>query len=183
MRALQKTQAKSFSEIALTRHLKNETKEYVPRFMAATIIARNPDRYGFPLVEPDPHQFDEVVVGRSLHLRDIATTTGVSYDDLERLNPELRRLVTPPGEDYHLKVPMGTRSTVESLLDGVKTWKGPLPSLKKSPARSEWYKVRGGDTLQTIAKRFRLSVPDLKAKNRLAAHSIVRPGDRLRIGP
>jgi membrane-bound lytic murein transglycosylase D len=183
MRALQKTQAKSFSEIAQTMHLKKETKEYVPRFMAATIIAKNPDRYGFPLVEPVPHQFEEVVVGRSLHLRDIAATTGVSYDDLERLNPELRRSITPPSEDYPLKVPVGARATVESLLDGVKTWRGPLPSMKKSAARSEWYKVRVGDTLPTIAKRFRLSVPDLKAKSHLAAHYIVRPGDRLRIGP
>ena len=183
MRALQKTQSKSFWEIAQTRHLKKETKEYVPRFMAATIIAKNPDRYGFPLVEPVPHQVEEVVVSRSLHLRDVAATTGVSYDDLERLNPELRRSITPPGEDYHLKVPVGAKTTVEPLLDQVKTWKGPLPSLKKGAARSEWYKVRVGDTMQTVAKRFRLSVPDLKAKNHLAAHHILRPGDRLRIGP
>ena len=183
MRALQKTQAKSFSEIARTKHLKKETKEYVPRFMAATIIAKNPDRYGFPLVEPVPHQFDEVVVGRSVHLRDIAATTGVSSEELERLNPELRRFVTPPSEDYHLKVPLGTKAAIEPLLDRVKTWKGPLPDPKGNQARSEWYKVRVGDTLPTIAKRFRLSVPDLKAQNHLAAHHILRPGDRLRIGP
>lgn len=183
MRALQKTQAKSFSEIARTKHLKKETKEYVPRFMAATIIAKNPDRYGFPLVEPDPHQFDEVVLARSVHLRDVAATAGVSFEELERLNPELRRLVTPPGENYHLKVPLGTKGAIEPLLDSVKTWKGPLPSPKRKNARSEWYKVRVGDTLPAIAKRFRLSVPELKAKNHLAGHQILRPGDRLRIAP
>jgi membrane-bound lytic murein transglycosylase D len=183
MRALQKTQAKSFSEIARTRHLKKETKEYVPRFMAATIIAKNPDRYGFPLVEPEPHQFDEVVVVRSVHLRDVAATVGVSFEELERLNPELRRLVTPPGENYHLKVPVGTKGAIEPLLDSVKTWKGPLPNPKRKNARGEWYRVRVGDTVSTIAKRFRLSVPELKAKNHLASHQILRPGDRLRIGP
>ncbi len=186
LRALQKTQAKSFWEIAQTKHLKAETKEYVPRFMAATIIAKNPDRFGFSVADPDPHQFDEVVVERSLHLRDIGVATGVTFDELERLNPELRRSVTPPGEQYHLKVPIGMKTTVESALVAIKTWKGPLPNVKhmnKGKTRSEWYKVRVGDTLQTISKRFRLSVADLKARNHLVNRPILRPGDRLRIGP
>lgn len=183
MRALQKTQTSSFWEIAETKHLKPETKEYVPRFMAATIIAKNPDQYGFPTVEPAPHEYDEVVVRRSVHLRDIAGATGLPFDELERLNPELRRSVTPPGEEYHLKVPTGTKTTVEPLLDQVKTWKGPLPSVKSTKGKGEWYQVRVGDTLQTVAKRFRLSVPELKAKNHLAGHHILRPGERLRVGP
>jgi len=183
MRALQKTQTKSFWDIAQTKHLKKETKEYVPRFMAATIIARNPDRYGFPEVEPTPHEFEEVVVDRSVHLRDIAATTGLPFEDLDHLNPELRRAITPPAENYHLKVPVGSRVLVESSLDKVKTWKGPLPAAKGEKSSSKWYRVRGGDTLQTIAKRFRLSVPELKARNHLGAQSILTPGQRLRILP
>jgi membrane-bound lytic murein transglycosylase D len=183
LRALQKTQARSFDEIARTRHLKNETKEYVPRFMAATIIAKNPDRYGFPPLEATPHQFDEVVITRSIHLRDLAAVAGVSFEELERLNPELRRFVTPPGERYHLKVPPGTKHTIEPLLDRVMTWKGPLPSPKRNHGRSDWYKVRAGDTLLSISKRFRLSLPELKARNNLSGHRTIKPGDRLRIGP
>ena len=183
MRALQKTQTKSFWDIAQTKHLKKETKEYVPRFMAATIIAKNPDRYGFPEVEPTPHEFEEVVVDRSVHLRDIAATTGLSFQDLDHLNPELRRAITPPSERYHLKVPVGSRVLVESSLDKVKTWKGPLPAAKGEKSSAKWYRVRVGDTLHAIAKRFRLSVPELKARNHLGARSILTPGQRLRILP
>jgi membrane-bound lytic murein transglycosylase D len=182
MRALQKTQADTFWEIAETKHLKRETKEYVPRFMAATIIAKDPGQYGFPAVDAVPHEFEEVVVRRSVHLRDVAAFTGVPYEELERLNPELRRSITPPWEEYHLKVPAGSSMMIEPLLDQVKTWKGPLPSPKRGTVGREWYRVRGGDTLQSIAKRFRLSVPELKARNHLASHHILRPGDRLRVG-
>ena len=55
MRALHTAQAESFSDIAKTRLIRRETKEYVPRFMAATIIAKNPDRYGFPQNNVRPH--------------------------------------------------------------------------------------------------------------------------------
>ena len=181
MRALQKTQATSYWEIAQTKHLKRETKDYVPRFMAATIIARNPASYGFAEVEQAPHEFEEVVIDRSVHMRDLAATSGVPYEDFEHLNPELRRAVTPPGERYHLKVPVGSKVLVESSLDHVKTWKGPLPQAKGEKMSDQWYRVRVGDTLQIVAKRFRLSVPDLKAKNHLTSQSILTPGQRLRI--
>jgi membrane-bound lytic murein transglycosylase D len=182
MRALQKTQADTFWEIAETKHLKRETKEYVPRFMAATIIAKDPDQYGFPAVDAAPHEFEEVIVRRSVHLRDVAALTGVPYEELDRLNPELRRSITPPCGEYHLKVPAGSSTMIESLLDQVKTWKGPLPSPKRGMVGTEWYRVRVGDTLQSIAKRFRLSVSELKARNHLASHHILRPGERLRVG-
>jgi len=72
MRALHKAQAESFSEISKTRLIRRETKEYVPRFMAATIIARNPDRYGFTQESAEPHQFDEAIITRPVHFRAIA---------------------------------------------------------------------------------------------------------------
>jgi membrane-bound lytic murein transglycosylase D len=181
MRALQKTQYTSYWEIAETKHLKRETKDYVPRFMAATIIAKNPDRYGFTEVKAVPHEFEEVLIDRSVHLRELAAAAGVPYDDLDHLNPELRRSVTPPGENYHLKVPVGSKLLVESSLDSVRTWKGPLPQAKGEKESGQWYRVRGGDTVQTIAKRFRLSVPELKARNHLTGQSILTPGQRLRI--
>ena len=183
MRALQKTQSTSYWEIARTKHLKKETKDYVPRFMAATIIAKNPDRYGFSEIAPDPHEFEEATVDRSMHLRDISAATGISFETLDHLNPELRRAVTPPGESYHLKVPVGSKALVESSLDKVKTWKGPLPAAKGEKRSSQWYHVRVGDTVQTIAKRFRLSVPELKARNHLSSRSSLTPGMRLKISP
>ena len=184
MRALHKARAESFSEISKTRLIRRETKEYVPRFMAATIIARNPDRYGFTQESAEPHQFDEVIVTRPVHFRAIANATGIPYEDLRLLNPELRRDATPPGDEtYHLKVPVGTKAKVEQLFDRIPTYKfPPLPAKAQfvSAGSSRWYKVRVGDTLGKVSKRFRIPLKTLKTKNNLSDPTI-RPGDFLMI--
>jgi len=181
MRALQKARAESFTDISKTRLIRRETKEYVPRFMAATIIAKNPDRYGFPQEASAPHQFEEVVVTRPLHFHAIANATGVPYAELRLLNPELRRDATPPGDDaYLLKVPVGTKAKVEQLLDRIPTYK--FPPLAKSQfasaGSSRSYKVRVGDTLEKVSRRFRIPLKTLKTRNNLTGPTI-RPGDFL----
>ena len=185
LRALRKARAESFWEIAQTRHIRRETKEYVSRFVAATIIAKNPDRYGFSSEARDPHQFEEVVVHRPVHLRDVAKATGVPFLELRRLNPELRRDVTPPTDpEYHLKVPVGTKAGVEQMLDSIRAWNQSASTQKRGAHAGqspEWYRVRVGDSLAKIAKRFHLSVPELKARNNLTSH-LVKPGDLLAIG-
>lgn len=184
-RALRKTDGESFYEIARSRYIRRETKEYVPRFMAATIIAKNPDRYGFPAFLPDPHQFDEVIVSRPLHMRDIAKAAKIPFGELRSLNPELRRYVTPPKDrEYHLKVPVGTKEHVESLLDQIPSYKKSTPPrLKKGQKVPKgWYRVRWGDSLWKIARRFRTSVRELMAINNLRS-ILIRPGDLLAIRP
>ncbi|MGH7182480.1 MAG: transglycosylase SLT domain-containing protein, partial [Nitrospiraceae bacterium] len=182
MRALHKAKAESFSEISKTRLIRRETKEYVPRFMAATIIARNQDRYGFTQESAEPHQFDEAIITRPIHFRAISNATGIPYEELRLLNPELRRDATPPGDEtYHLKVPVGTKTKVELLLDKIPTYKfPPLPAKAQfgSAGRSRWYKVRMGDTLEKVSKRFGVPLKTLKTKNSLSSQTI-RPGDFL----
>jgi membrane-bound lytic murein transglycosylase D len=195
LRALQKTQSDSFWDLAQTRHLRRETKDYVPRFMAATIIARSPDRYGFTIEDPDPHQFEEVIVRRPVLLRALAASTGISFQELKHLNPELRRDVTPPHDaEYLLKVPVGTGQAVERTLERLPAWKQPAPLPVKAKGQSlhrltgqrkpggQWYEVRSGDSLWLIAKRFNISVRDLKARNPVTVRTL-RPGDRLLISP
>jgi membrane-bound lytic murein transglycosylase D len=184
MRALQKAQVESFSDIAKTRLIRRETREYVPRFMAATIIAKNPDRYGFPVNDAEPHQFEEVVVRRPIHFKAISNITGIPYQELRLLNPELRRDATPPDDpEYRLKVPVGTREKVEELLDRAPTHKfTPIPlkvhRLKQEPDSSRWYRVRVGDSLEKISKRFHISVKALKSINNLTGAGI-KAGDFL----
>ena len=187
MRALHTAQAESFSDIAKTRLIRRETKEYVPRFMAATIIAKNPDRYGFPQTDIRLHEFEEVVVRRPIHFKAIANLTGISYQELKFLNPELRRDATPPDDaEYHLKVPVGTKDRVERLLERAPTHKfAPLPipvkvrHIKNEPPDSgHWYRVQVGDSLEKIAKRFKISVKALKSNNNLTGPTI-KAGSRL----
>lgn len=183
MRALHKAQAETFSDISKTKLIRSETKQYVPRIMAATVIARNPDQYGFSQDPVAPHQFEEVVVNRPLHFRAISNTTGIPYEELRLLNPELRRDATPPGESaYHLKVPVGTSAKVMQLLDRVPTYKfPPLPPEKTRQVKSDggrWYRVRVGDTLEKVSKRFRVPLKTLKAKNNLTG-PVIKPGEFL----
>ena len=128
------------------------------------------------------------MVSRPLLLRDIAKVTGVPFEELRRLNPELLRDVTPPDDtDYHLKVPVGTKETIEQKLDQVPTWKPSVQIVRKEQRRGDpgaqstgWYRVRGGDKLSTIAKRFHLSVQELKSRNNLTS-SRIKPGDLLSV--
>ncbi len=189
LRALHKAQAESFSEISKTKLIRPETKHYVPRIMAATIIAKNPDQYGFNQNPVPLHQFEEVVVTRPLHFRAIANVTGIPYAELRLLNPELRRDATPPGDTaYHLKVPVGMRAKVLELIERVPTHKfPPLLTIQDRQVRqvktgsSHWYRVRGGDTLEKISRRFRIPINTLKARNNLSS-SAIRAGERLNIG-
>ncbi len=184
-RALRRTKGTEFSHIAKSRYIRRETKEYVPRIMAATIIGRNPAQYGFNVGETTPHQYEEVVIPRPLLLRNIAKASGVSFNTLRNLNPELRRNVTPPNvKSYLLKVPVGKKVKVASVLSKIPTWKRKaIPRLKKhQKAPKGWYRVRWGDSLWKIAKRFRLSVRELKARNNLTGR-LIKPGDLLAIRP
>jgi membrane-bound lytic murein transglycosylase D len=188
-RALRKAHAESFWEIAQTKFIKRETREYVPRFMAAAIIAKSPDQYGFETAATDVHQFEEVIVSRPLHLKAIAAAADLSYEELRRLNPELRRDATPPDDRaYHLKVPVGSRATVEPAVASLKTWT-PTPIVARAPSGARragdvkpgWYQVKMGDSLSTIAKRFRLTVDELKTRNKLSGRSI-KVGQMLLVG-
>ncbi|MBS0182779.1 MAG: transglycosylase SLT domain-containing protein [Nitrospira sp.] len=176
LRALRKAQAESFSEISETKLIRLETKQYVPRIMAATIIAKNLDQYGFNQDPVPLHQFEEVVVTRPLHFRAIANVTGIPYAELRLLNPELRRDATPPYDSaYHLKVPVGTSAKVVELINRVPTYKFPplraeSRHVKIDTARR--YRVRMGDTLEKVSRRFHIPLKTLKALNNLSSPAI-----------
>ena len=189
LRALHKAQAESFSEISQTKLIRRETKQYVPRIMAATIIAKNPDQYGFKQDPAPLHEFEEVVVTRPLHFRAISNVTSIPYNELRLLNPELRRDATPPGDAaYHLKIPVGMSAKVLELIERVPTHKfPPLPAIQDRQVRqaktgsAHWYRVRGGDTLEKISRRFRIPIKTLKSHNNLSG-PVLKTGDLLNIG-
>jgi len=174
-RAIERTGTRDFWRIAKTRYIRRETRQYVPKFMAAMIIATRPSLFGFHAHSQTVHQYDEIRMDKSIHLRSVAKETGISFDELRRLNPELRRSVTPPGQDgYYLKVPVGTSGRVEQAKSRLKTWTQP------SPPRRTWYRVRRGDSLSVIAHRFGTSVRQLKNLNDLSGN-LIRVGQRLRV--
>jgi peptidoglycan lytic transglycosylase D len=119
-----------------------------------------------------------------VYLQTLAAATGIPLIELRRLNPELRIDATPPDvKEYHLKVPPGVKERVARILEKTPVWKVPPVLVKGRIQRSDspgWYKVQVGDSLWTIAKRFRLTVQELKARNNLTSHGI-KPGDLLSV--
>ena len=175
-RAIQKSGTRDYWKIRQSwQYLRRETREYVPRFIAATMIAKNPTDYGFLNTSADPYRYDEVVITRGMHLRLISKVTGISFDELQKLNPELRQNIIPARPSgYHLKVPLGTRALVENKYDELNLWS------QQAPRHTQWYQVQEGDSLSVVAKRFSMSVRSLKELNKRTSN-LIRVGERLRV--
>ena len=171
-RAVKRTGIDDFWELTdSSRHLPRETRDYVPMILAAAIIARNPAQYGFEIPATLPFTTDVVTVSGPVDLRNVAEWAGVPADDIRALNPELRRWTTPVRtREYQLRVPMGTMA---SVLDG---YAGAAPG---DAAALQWYTVRKGESLPTIARRLRVSRTDLAEANYLNTTARVQPGQRL----
>jgi len=172
-RAMQRSHMTDFWEIAARgpRYLPRETREYVPMILAAMIVARNPVQYGFDPVSPEPIDYDKVTIPRAIDLRRVAEWAGTSVDDIQSLNPELRRWTTPVRyPDYELKVPSGTGTRIERRL------------AQASPAEFtslKWYTVKNRETLLTVARRFGVSRSDVAEANNLSIRSRLHAGQEL----
>ncbi len=154
-----------------SRYLPRETREYVPMILAATIIARNPGKYGFEVQQAEPLSYDKVPVPTAIDLRRVAEWTGASIDEIQALNPELRRWTTPVRyPDYEVKVPVGRG---EALLARLRD------ASQLELAALRWYTVRRGESLSSIAKKLGVSRVDLAQANGISTRSRVRTGQQL----
>lgn len=156
-RAIKKSKGKTdFWEIR--KYLPKETRNYVPAYIAATLIATNPTKFGFPAIDyRGSYQFDEVQVTGNLPLDMLANLADTSLETLQYLNPELTRTRTPPGkETYSLKIPKGTKdlflSAYADLPDSIKF--RPLTHL-----------TQPGETIQSICKDYGVTPQMLLAEN------------------
>jgi len=156
---------------ASTKYLPRETREYVPLILAAMIIGRNPAQYGFEAVAADALAYDKVALPRAVDLRRVAEWAGTTLDEIQALNPELRRWTTPVKyPEYEIKVPKGTADLLTArLADASPT---DFSALK-------WYTAKKGETLQTVARRFGVSRSDVAEANNLSAKARLRPGQDL----
>jgi membrane-bound lytic murein transglycosylase D len=99
-------------------HLPEETREYVPRILAATILGQDAGHFGFAASRAQPYLFDRVFVPGGTHLSRIASVLDIHPNVLRDLNPHLTRQVTPPGEIYGVRVPVGLSTQVVTSLAG-----------------------------------------------------------------
>jgi membrane-bound lytic murein transglycosylase D len=173
-RAMKRGRLSDFWRLAAKANLlPRETREYVPMILAAVVIARNPAHYGFAF-EPEPlPPYQLVTLPGPVDLRRIAEWIDTPIDEIQALNPELRRWTTPVKDrSYALKVPVGAADIVSARLEEAATTD--LASLK-------WYTVRKGETLATIARNLRVSRTDLAEANYLRTTSRVTTGQKLMV--
>ena len=152
--------------------LKRQTMDYVPLIYAATIIAKDPEKYGFTDIEFEPERrWEEMEIDRCLDLKVVAREIGVSYDDLKELNPELLRQYTPPNlKSYKLKIPLGKQQQFLAAYDNM-----------PSPKETSWVKhtIRRGETVSTIANKYGVSQYAVLAANNLSQRSKIYAGKQL----
>jgi len=132
--------------------LPEETRDYVPKLIAALIIAKNPEKYGFTQIQyQKPEPFEKAAVPAQRSLRDISKISGIKYERLSELNPSLIRGFTPPGDAYEISVPVGYKAIVEAKYDEIDS-SGEAP-VKTAKAKSIRYRVRHRDTIHRTANK------------------------------
>jgi LysM repeat protein len=154
-------------------YLKQETRNYVPKFIAASIIASAPEKFGFDhVVYESPLEYDEVTVNGPLTLDTVAQLTATTASSIKELNPALLRGITPPDdESFILKLPPGKGELF------VRAYQR-LPESAKIQIVT--HKVKKGETLASLARRYGQKVISLMEINNLKKGS-VRPGQELLI--
>jgi membrane-bound lytic murein transglycosylase D len=158
----------------LYERLPRETARYVPRFMAALFIINNPEKYGLDAISvDDPLEYETLTVSKQIHLKNIAKEIDVDEKILRELNPELRYRILPQ-EQYPLKVPPGKGEVLMANLDNIPISYPPQPAYV-------YHRIRPGESLSTIARRYHSSVRKIMRANNLRRSSYIVAGRKLKI--
>ncbi len=185
IRAIKAANSTDFWALARTRLLRQETREFVPAIHAATVIGRDPQRFGFTPNEHTPVAIDQVIVPASTNLKNLASGAGLPDNSLRTLNPVLVRGTTPPGAPYELKIPAGSRDAIRTALTPK-----PRPAVArgsrrviatKGAAGDDVHIVQPRDTVSSIANQYGVTVRDILRWNAMEKQALIRPGDRLRV--
>ena len=156
------------------KSLPKETRNYIPYFLSAAIIAKTPDAYGFKIPKAQPIRFEEVVLEKSADLAVLARVAGIKPKTIRNYNPELRQSATPAEGSYILKLPMGKK---EGFLA---TWNA-IPENERFAPQFVMHRVRYGESLWTISKKYGVSIHDLASVNKIRNRNKVRVGQKLKV--
>jgi len=153
-------------------NLPSETRDYVPKMMAAAIIGADPEAYGFRLPDTETvFRYEDMVVDRAVDLSFISKKGDVKLDVIKDMNPHLLRWCTPPDqESYAIHVPVGRSQNVISAMAS-------LPAEDQLSFRH--HKVKRGETLYDIAKGYGTTVNAIMRQNGIRNSRTLRAGSTL----
>lgn len=160
-KAIEKTGYADYWKLRELNALPAETENYVPVFVAIALIAKDPQAYGFQAPAAASAESEPVTLTEPTDLRLVAGLIDHPVEELVRLNPSLLTWVTPPdASGFTLNLPAGTKAQFEQAITAV------------PPDRREWwraYRMEPGDTLASVARKFRVSTATLAEANHLSS--------------
>lgn len=172
-KGLKKYKVDNFWDLAQHKYLRLETKRYVPKLIAAIIIAKNPEKYGFHNINyAKPLEYDVLEVGPGLTLDAVALISGHNVKTIKNLNIELKTSKTPLNrKSYQVKIPVGSKQYAQNNMDR-------LHSVVTTGYKIHIYKT--GETLSAICRKYNINKTTLLKVNNLQSHTLTN-GQRLRI--
>ncbi len=178
LRAVMNNMTREFWELHEKKQLPRETRNYVPKFIAAAKIASNPGKYRFNHIRgQEPFFFEEIKITKGISLSTFAKNVEVPFKEIKRLNPSFKTDFAPiyKGTTTTIRVPVGKRNL--ALAAVFKSY----ATKKYLIARASYHRVKRGETLSGIAKKYRTRVSVLKDLNDLNPRSIIRPGRKIKL--
>jgi len=169
-RAIKKHQTEDFWVMSKKRRgLKRETRDYIPKFIAAMLIAKEPEKYGFTnIAYSEAVAYDKVNVPEATDLRVIADASGCSLQEITALNPDLNRWFTPPNyPDYQITLPKGVGKTFQQNFAAIP---------KQERVRFLKHKVQSGESLLSIARRYGTTIDPIIYLNEIKNPRFIRVG-------
>lgn len=174
LRAIVKGKTRDFWELSEKKLLPKETRHYVPKFLAAMLIAKSREKYDFASneIEKVPAA-SGVDVPSSLHISDVARASGLAQETLEKLNPHLLlKRIPGGGSAYTLWVPAEAAQTVAQIND--RLYERQQENIRAGIDKQgvDWHEVKRGDSLSRISRLYGVSVKELKDLNGLKSNRI-----------
>ncbi len=172
-RGLKRYKVNNFWSLAEHKYLQLETKRYVPKLIAAIIIAKNPEHYGFDnIVYESPMAYETLRVGPGLSLDAVALLSGSSSKEIKGLNRELTTGRTPLNKKhYDVQIPVGTKTIAAAN----------LPRLHRVATTGYGtHVIQKGDTISAICRRYNINKTTLLKINNLRSSKLIA-GKHLRI--
>ena len=160
----------------LTR-LPAQTRNYVPNIMAAIFIANNPEKYGFALIKEPKMEWNIVNINKAVSLDILSECAKLDIGLLQSYNPELKQGTIPPlddGQTYSFRMPVNASPEFDSLFAEVK-----IEKIQEVIFLD--HKVKRGESLWLIARKYDVRIKDIIAINKLAQAKYIRPGQILQI--
>jgi len=157
---LRRLKVDNFWDLASKRHLRLETKRYVPKLIAALLIAKNPEKYGFENINyQKPLEYETLTVGPGMSLDAIALISNSSTKEIKRLNLELKLGKTPLNRaKYDIKIPQSKLGIAKRNLTR-------LHSIVSTGYKI--HRIAKGDTLRKICRRYGINKATLSRVNKL----------------